>query len=1119
MQVVAGVIGAGATTALGLGPGLGWAIGAGLAGAANRPPAPKVGSLAPTEVEYGWAIPRIYGTRRQGTWRLWQSALTAHAVEAEKGGGGTVGYTYTCHMGLLICRRGPSALVRIWRNKELAAVFRTDASEEDIARSLSSRFWSSAIFYDGAADQLPHPTYEAAYAPAAVPAYRGWCTLFIDDAACEGKTPPAIEVEVTTGPEESLGVPVWTLQTRSLGARTRSPGSFASGNIVPVKSPAYFITSDGGYDGSTVWGSYQDALERGKSNAAGAIVSTGEVLVTIDPEPTLVSSTVSDGQVVDHYLVNGVVEVIATEETHVDTYFFDVTYDNPETTFASAAAGDWDDALYSFDGSNDAIVNNNVLCRGSSDEPAVAVVWNLTPSTYGTRMVTSGGAVEYLTGHSSSKYVLRDGVVWFAAASSHGTSEVTLVRCAEGSASPTHSEALSDVASGLACDGTTVYVVIGSTIHTYAADDLTPGGTFAAAHGSLIFCNAAGDLLAYDAERLYQYNGSTWDEILDVTGGLFDQDAMLHPPTYEGGVLYATQQTSAPSGFEAWQGVVALAVTAPTGVELNTILSNYWQACGIPSSMIDLTATDGITVDGYTAEGGGKHVTDELAAAFFFETVNDGAGLKTLLRGQASVATIPYADCGVGVDEAKQEPIELDTDSAAEVPRRISLSAANSEADHEVITESDDRLLGPNVETRSMSLAISMTPERLKGIANTMAADGKTAARQGKVALGLDWIDLELGDVVVLTGRQGETLRVRLVQESFADYVREFDYVLDRAADLQETGYVTAAAREPTLTVQGSPGSALVVPIDGPLLRDADDTPGVYVGADLQGGAQSAVVFQSPDNGTYSSAAEVTTELVRGTLLTSLRGWNGKHQWDAYSTFDVLMAEGGVLTSSTKEAMHANRTINACLIGSPTRGWELGRFVSAPLIAANTHRVTTMLRAMGGTETLAYLHPPGETFILLSDDGSIRSIDAALAQVGTRYWKAVPPGRTLAGTSAVASDFQSIRTKPLSPSYLRCTRDAAGNATFTWSPRTRFLTLWEGGVFPDSEATGTWRVEFFQYGTFSTAVRTKTSSTASVEYTAAEQAADGVSDPARIAVRVRRVSAAGQVGYALEEIR
>jgi hypothetical protein len=675
--------------------------------------------------------------------------------------------------------------------------------------------------------------------------------------------------------------------------------------------------------------------------------------------------------------------------------------------------------------------------------------------------------------------------------------------------------------AGLATDGTNLWALSGSTITPLVADDLTSAGsTFTTPDsGARIFCNSAGDLYCYAQEVLYRRNqvDEEWVEVLDVTGTLFDGSEMVQPPGYEGGVLYAIQ-TGATSN--SYVGVISLTTVAPEGVSLNSILSSYWQACGIPASMIDLTATAGIMVYGYTAEGTGKHVTDELAAAFFFETVNDGVGLKTVLRGQASVATIPYADCGVGVDQAKDEPIEVDMDSAAEVPRRISMSAANSDADHEVITESDDRLLGPNVETRSMSVAISMTPARLKGIANTIAADAKTAARMGKVALGLDWIDLELGDVLTLTGRQGETYRVRLVQETFADYVREFDWVLDRAADLQATGTVSAAgAREPTLTVQGNPGAALVVPIDGPLLRDADDAPGLYAGADLQGRAQSAVIFQSADNVTYSSAAEVTAELVRGTLLTSLRAWNGRHQWDGVSTFDVLMADGGTLTSSTKAAMHANRTINAALIGSPSRGWELCRFVSASLIAADTYRVTTMLRAMGGTESLSYLHLVGETFILLRDDGSLRDIQAALALVGTRYWKAVPPGRTVAATAAVTSDFQSVRTQPLAPTFMRCTRDASGNATFTWTPRTRYLTAWEGAVFPDSDSTGTWRVEFFAHASYGTAVRTKIVSDASVEYTAAEQTADDVDDPARVAVRVRRVSAAGQLGYALESIR
>jgi hypothetical protein len=1115
MQLVGGVVGAAVGSLFGM-PQLGWAIGAGLAGMAQKPPKPAVGSLAPTEVEYGWSIPRVYGTRRQSTWRLWQSELDAHPVEAEsKGGSQTVGYTYTCHMGLMICRRGEAALVRIWRNKELVSVFRTDASEEDIAASLLNRYWSSATFYSGAADQMPHPTYEAA--KGTVPAYRGFCTLFIDDATCEGTVPPAIEVEISSGPGATVGAELWRLTTNEITDYVRSPGSigYESPLIVPYKDPQRYVFTDTGYDGSSAWGSYAEALARGNGNGPGAIESTGEELLAC-AGAVFVGQSVSAPAVTDSYRVSGSVRILATNDVVAETYEFVIVYNDPQVIFTSPL--EYQAVRYSFDASNTAPANNTSLRSGSSDVPCVAVLAS-TFDQVQTRVILDGGDTGLYehTGYANVRYVVRDGIVYFGAIEG----DAMVWRYPQGVSTPTFSNNVVPGAAcvGLACDGTTLYVHAGATgVHPINADDLTSAGSNFAAPGAMIFCNSAGNLYCYESQVLYQWDGSDWNEVLDLAGSPFDQSLMLHPPLFEGGVLYATQSVSADAGFDSWRLIASIPVTTPTGVELNDILSNYWQACGIPASMIDLTATEGITVDGYTAEGSGKAVTDELAAAYYFGTVNDGTGIKTFLRGQASVATVPYADCGVGVEEAKAEPIELDMDSAAEQARRISVSAANGDADHQVMTETDDRILGPNVATHSVSLAISMSPEKLKGIANTWAADSKTSSREGKVSLGLDWIDLEIGDVVTLIGRQGETIRARLVQESFADYVRDFDYVLDRAADMQELG-IAAGAAEPTLTVRSNPGSALVIPMDCPLLRDADDTPGMYVGADLEGDALSATVFQSPDNGSYASAAEVTAELTRGTLLTSLRAWNGKYQWDAYSTVDVLMSDGGTLTSSTKAAMHANRFTNVCLIGSPTRGWEVGRFVSASLIAADTYRVTTMLRALGGSEELSYLHPPGETFILLRDDGSVRSIAAALAQAGTRYWKAVPPGRTLAATAAVSSDFQSIRTKPLSPTYLRCERDASGNATFTWTARTRMQTLWNGAVFPDSEPSGTWRVEFFQFGVFSTAIRTKTVSAASVEYTAAEQAADSVEDPARIAVRVRRVSAAGQVGYALEKIR
>lgn len=1123
-QLVGGIAGAVVGSFFGA-PQLGFAIGSAIGGALGpKPPAPAVGSLAPTEVEYGWGIPIIEGTRRAATWRLWQSDLEAvdERVETKGSSSRTVGYRYRCNMGLLICRRGVGATVRIWRNKEMVATFRTDATDEAIAASVESIHWQLATFYAGGDDQLPHPVYEAALGD--VPAYVGWATLWIDGAWCEGRTPPAIEVEVTTGPQTLASVEMWRYQANQISPNiTPEPGSidYTNAGVVPVKLIDRFNWgSESGYGGAPVFATYAEATAWTTATAPGAFSGAGRDVLWVG-EQSFITTLIAGNVATDVWHVPGLLEYTTPPTyTVLETYVVGIQYGLRGEVFTPAT---W--SLATKASASGASVGQGITNYGASDEPWVSYM----DDGGATVLAVSGPpptlSVGYIVGGSAAqgRYAKRGALFFFAQHGSGGQARIR--RFTVGVAAHTHESALYTYGGGfgtfrdLATDGTTVWVPTSTGIQPLSAADLSSAGAeFAGPAGNgRIFVDSANVLHSLAGGVLYSHDGAAWTALLDLTGTDFNETLMTHSPGFEGGTFYATQPVASAAETSAWRGLMSLSPTTPTGVQLNTILSRYMQACGIAASQINLTETVGIEVPGYTAQGSGKYVIDELSTAYYFNLVNDGRYLRTRLRGQASVATIEYADLGVGVDQAEAEPLEADTDSAVEVPRRISVSAANGDSDHQVETQTDDRLVGPNVQTDSISLALSETPDRIKGMANTIAADRKTGANTGKFAVGLDWIELELGDVVNVVGRQGELRRVRLVRETFADWVRQFEWSLDRVADIQTAGIVTASGSPPTLTLQ-SPGSAEVLPLDSPLERDADNAPGQYVAVDLRGGAGLAGVYHATtEAGAFESAGTVSIEAKVGTLLTTLRAWDGHHGWDAYSTFDVLMADGATLTGSTKAAMHANLSINNLLIGSTARGWERARFVSASLIATDTYRVSVMLRAQKGSETLAYSHIPGERIVVLARDGFL-SQNLDLSQVGTHWWKAVAPGRNVSTTPSVSSPFTSVRTKPLAPTHLRAVRDAAGNITLTWSPRTRFGTNWRSAVFPNSELVQSYRVEAFVFSPDSSPVRTQTVSTPEFAYTAAQQATDGVFDPARVAFRITTLGPSGQPGYPLESV-
>jgi hypothetical protein len=1127
-QLALGLAGAAVGSFFGM-PQLGWALGSGIGALVSQPsqPKPQVGNLAPSEVEYGWPIPRYYGTNRAPTWRAWQSELTAIPIEAETGKGSSqvVGYRYTCHMGLLLSEYGPTDMLRIWRNKQLVATFRADSEPEDIAESLSNQYWSMVTFYRGDEDQLPHPTYEAIVGVDNAVAYIGRAMLWIDDALCEGTTPPLIEVEIVADPtRDADSFEMWQFDALALplGDMTAAPGSpdwtQQRPFLIPLRTVTFNVFSDG-TNPTVSLDTYAEAYAMGVELGPGVLESLGETLISVGA-PMLVSSVQTGGQVVDTYHIPGVTFAEVEEVYNNETYIFLITYFaglnvlTPSDPFLGRVITTGNELSGVDAGTNGTAVNG-----GSSDEPWVSTIYSTGGDTYSRAGPVPGSFVDYLIEGSAgiAKYAKRGS--HFFVAQSDATPEVRKFDVGNGTAVAS-SAAMAAGVTDVATDGTTVFVAVGSDVVRLNYSDLTSAGSNIAYPGGRLFVNSLGDLYAFDtSETLHRYNGSTWDEVMDLGGTLFNTSVMNHPPAYEGGALYAIQSMTGPTGYTSYRGVMSIPLLETEGTTVNDILLPELLRCGVLEDQIDLSETDAIPLLGSGAiTHSCAQVAEFLMTYANFTLVVDSA-LRSILYGQASVATVVYDDLGAGVDQAKEEALEFDQGPAVEQARRYALTVADGEADHQNLTVEDDRIISASSETRATSMPLGMTSERAKGVVNSMAASARTAADTFKTSMALgDLTEPDLGDVITSTGRGDETYRWRLMRETFADWVRDLEGPMDSAADYQDTGS-TSAASEPTLTVPTTGGADLIV-LDVPLLRDQDNTDGLYAAVDLLGGASQAMLYVSSDGLVYQPLLNATADATVGRVSGVMGPWNGRHQWDRHTTVTVELT-GGTLSSSTEAAMQADESINLAAIGHPSRGFELVRFRDADLVATNTYELSTLIRVHRGSDEFG-THLLGDYFVLLNQAGGTRSIELSGANVGlTRFWKAVVPGRTLDGAVAVEAEFQSIRTKPLSCTRLVCERDGSLNATLRCSPRTRLATNYVtvSGIYaPDSEGGDRFAWEVYADAAFSSVVHAAETVLPELPYTAAEQTADGFTAGDDLAVRVYKIGAGGRRGAVLEGV-
>jgi hypothetical protein len=565
-----------------------------------------------------------------------------------------------------------------------------------------------------------------------------------------------------------------------------------------------------------------------------------------------------------------------------------------------------------------------------------------------------------------------------------------------------------------------------------------------------------------------------------------------------------------------------LDLLAPTNVDLDDVVSAECLRAGLSAGDIDVTALAATSVTGFAAMGSARQCIEPLMAGYYFVAVCSDK-LYFRLRGGASAATIPFASLAAGIDQATETPLDWERANPLELPMQASVTYINIDADYESGVETNDRLTAGSTEVRTLQLPIVFTPSEAKGRAQTMLFDAITEGQaSGTVTLNDYYAAIEPTDVVTLTDDDASTYRVRFVRERYAAGVKELEWVLDDANVLTTSG-IAGATTEPVIDFTPL-GDAELVLLDIPILRDADDDPGLYGAAHTVGGAlHGTAVLKSVDDVSFTTrSADILEQAVFGMTTTGLQAWTGGYVWDEISSVTVDVGDG-TLSSSTQDAMQADRTINAAAISIVTTvdesdnslqtAWEIIRFRTATLVSPGVYTLTGLLRGERGTEWIARrdLHAAGNKFVLLTAAGMRRLAMEADEVSQVRYWKGVTIGRLLSTAESQSARHQAVGKVPLSPTNVRGSRDvASGDWTITWNRRTRLLPRYGGtggNSIPLGEDAESYEVRIYDAATWGAGIkRVLTSATESVVYTSSQQGTDWGSNQSTIFVGVTQLS-------------
>jgi hypothetical protein len=293
------------------------------------------------------------------------------------------------------------------------------------------------------------------------------------------------------------------------------------------------------------------------------------------------------------------------------------------------------------------------------------------------------------------------------------------------------------------------------------------------------------------------------------------------------------------------------------------------------------------------------------------------------------------------------------------------------------------------------------------------------------------------------------------------------------------------------------------------MTRDADDNAGFLsaaCAADATVSWPGAALWVSIDSGaSYNFLVNLTAEATIGVTVNAQANFTGGNIPDEHSYVHVRLSNGS-LSSTNHDGLLSG--VFCIIVGDEI---EFAR--TATLQANGTYIITGLLRGRRGSEYAMTQHTAGERFILV-DYSTLVQVPQVTADIGqNRLYKAVTGDSSLAATTAKSFTNSGARLRPYSCVHLGGGKEANGDWTFKWVPRSRTSGEWRDFVdTPVGEATEAYALDVLDADL--AVVRSITGLTSpTATWTEAQQTTDFGSEQTEAYFRVYKLSATVGLGY------
>ncbi|QDL93073.1 host specificity protein [Paroceanicella profunda] len=522
---------------------------------------------------------------------------------------------------------------------------------------------------------------------------------------------------------------------------------------------------------------------------------------------------------------------------------------------------------------------------------------------------------------------------------------------------------------------------------------------------------------------------------------------------------------------------------------------------------VDVSGLHGV-VDGFVMEvtQSTRQALQPLMLAYGFDAFErDGTLVFRMREGEVDHA-LEAGDFAVSERGDDFGP-ELVRGPAAEIPEAVQVSFPDMGNAYQISTVEAALPAGRSGTRADRSdLPITLSAAQGQAIADRWLSEARVARDTARFSLPASRIGVEPGDVVSIASGGGVArYRVDRVEDVG---LRRVDAL---RVDASVYGAHSGAGRSYTIEKLPQVGPVYATFLDLPLLRGNEVAHAPWVAAAAVPWPGPVAVYDAAQDDGYELDTVLRSSAVVGETLDVLpaaRPW----LWTRGVPVRVKVSGGLLEARSGLEVLNGANL--AALRAPGAQDWEVVQFRQADLVDTDTWALSGLLRGQAGTEFLTTEDlPAGADFVLMG--AGCAQIDLPSSMRGIeRHYRIGPTARGYddATYTHVVEAFEGVGLRPWSPVHAAARRQADGDIDLRWTRRSRRDgDAWSRGDVPLAEESEAYLVRVFATG--GALLREVETATPFLLYTAAEQAADGLSAP--FAIEVAQVSASYGPGPSL----